>query len=153
MSCVARSKRPGWEARWGPEEVERTSSGVPAVDVGRMEAMASAATTVNPSHAGKSTRPPSRCATVLYHRLTRMYSRVCPCLRCHSLLGVSWPISSYHSLPLRFSFLFSAGIFPPTDALDEARIYHSGGNYTCNNHIFCDIVTLQPIYFSIPFLE
>lgn len=63
FSCVdqARSKRPGWEARWGPEEPIRastvTSASVSAADVASMEARATATTSndgaTHPAYAGE----------------------------------------------------------------------------------------------------
>ena len=56
---AARSKRPGWEARWGAEEPARSST-ISAADVSAMEGRAvgvgSAGGDVNTAYAGESSR-------------------------------------------------------------------------------------------------
>lgn len=58
-SVAARTNRPGWEARWGPEEPSRSST-ISAADVSAMEAraegVASAGGKVNTAYAGEMSR-------------------------------------------------------------------------------------------------
>ncbi|CAM9414207.1 unnamed protein product [Ectocarpus fasciculatus] len=61
-SYAARSARPGWEARWGPEEPARASPAVTAADVSSMESRAAAASApvggaVHPAYAARAQRP------------------------------------------------------------------------------------------------
>lgn len=59
VSAAARSGRPGWEARWGPEEVHRASALASSTEATNVPfpGIASADPVAHPSYSGKRRRP------------------------------------------------------------------------------------------------